>query len=324
MERVGPQPGALQPLPQRVLRRPAPAHRDRAGDRPEAEVHRLRRAGLGARRVDPGPDPEPAAGPPGGVRDRATCSWPTTSRWCGRSRTGSRSCTSATSWRARRGRSSTRRRCTRTPTRSCRRCRSRTRSASAAAAGSCSQGDLPEPDRPAQRLRLPDALLPGPGALRDRGAAAASSWRRATSWPATSRSRRRTCPKRIDLSAQGIEDTEAASAPPTRTSSRPTPATTRGSRPRGCSAGSSAGPRQRQPVGSWYSQPGCQSNSAVANSAEVAAEQQVVERPPVRGVGDQQDPRAIPLPRNVVAAAPTCERRRRDSSRRPATGRRCG
>ena len=34
------------------------------------QVHRLRRAGLGARRVDPGPDPQPAARPPGGVRDR--------------------------------------------------------------------------------------------------------------------------------------------------------------------------------------------------------------------------------------------------------------
>ena len=30
MEQVGPQPRALQPLPARVLRRPAPAHRRRA------------------------------------------------------------------------------------------------------------------------------------------------------------------------------------------------------------------------------------------------------------------------------------------------------
>ena len=38
MERVGPQPRALQPLPARVLRRPAPAHRHRPGPRPAAEA----------------------------------------------------------------------------------------------------------------------------------------------------------------------------------------------------------------------------------------------------------------------------------------------
>ena len=60
-----PQPGALQPLPARVLRRPAAAHRrgPRAGPQPAPD--RGRRAGVGARRVDPGADPEPAEGPPG-------------------------------------------------------------------------------------------------------------------------------------------------------------------------------------------------------------------------------------------------------------------
>ena len=59
---------AHRPLSARILRRPAPAHRHRpravgrsgAGDR--------RRAGVGARRVDPGADPEPVPRPAGGVR----------------------------------------------------------------------------------------------------------------------------------------------------------------------------------------------------------------------------------------------------------------
>ena len=50
-------------LSARVLRRPAPAprHRPRAGGRAEAD--RLRRAGVGARRLHPQPDPQPAQGP---------------------------------------------------------------------------------------------------------------------------------------------------------------------------------------------------------------------------------------------------------------------
>ncbi len=57
------QPGALQPAPARVLRRPAPAHRRRARDRAQAQADRRRRAGLGTRRLDPGADPQPAARP---------------------------------------------------------------------------------------------------------------------------------------------------------------------------------------------------------------------------------------------------------------------
>src|SRR5436309_343436 len=51
------------PVPARVLGRPAPAHRHRAGTGVVAQARRARRAGLRARRVDPGPDPQPAAGP---------------------------------------------------------------------------------------------------------------------------------------------------------------------------------------------------------------------------------------------------------------------
>ena len=62
------QPGALQPLPARVLRRAAPAHRRGARARAQAEADRRRRAGLGARRLDPGADTQPAARPPARAR----------------------------------------------------------------------------------------------------------------------------------------------------------------------------------------------------------------------------------------------------------------
>ena len=49
-------------LPARVLGRPAPAHRHRARARAQPRLHRRRRAGLRARRVDPGADHQPARG----------------------------------------------------------------------------------------------------------------------------------------------------------------------------------------------------------------------------------------------------------------------
>ena len=66
----------------------------------QPEADRRRRAGLRARRVDPGAGRQPARGPAGRVRPRPTCSSPTTCRWCGTSPTGSRSCTSARSSRS--------------------------------------------------------------------------------------------------------------------------------------------------------------------------------------------------------------------------------
>ena len=60
MELVGLNRGALQPLSVGVLGRAAPAHRHRARARPAARARDLRRAGLGARRVDPGADRQPA------------------------------------------------------------------------------------------------------------------------------------------------------------------------------------------------------------------------------------------------------------------------
>ena len=52
----------------RVLRRAVPAHLDRAGDRHRAEADHLRRAGLRARRVGAGADPQPARGHEGALR----------------------------------------------------------------------------------------------------------------------------------------------------------------------------------------------------------------------------------------------------------------
>ena len=65
---VGLNARARQPLPARVLRRPAPAHRHRPGARPRPGAARARRAGVGARRVDPGRRREPARGPAGPAR----------------------------------------------------------------------------------------------------------------------------------------------------------------------------------------------------------------------------------------------------------------
>ena len=81
MELRGAEPRALQPVPARVLGRPAPADRGRARARPATQADRVRRAGLGARRLDPGPG-------------RSTCS-----RTCRRSST-SRTCSSRTTCRS--------------------------------------------------------------------------------------------------------------------------------------------------------------------------------------------------------------------------------
>ncbi len=53
-------PGLRQPLPARVQRRPAPAHRHRPGAGHAPRLHRLRRAGFRPRRLCPGPGREPA------------------------------------------------------------------------------------------------------------------------------------------------------------------------------------------------------------------------------------------------------------------------
>ena len=70
-------------------------HRARARARPE--VRRRRRGGVRARRVDPGADPEPAAGPPAAARRSTLLFISHDLRVVEHSRTASRSCTSAAS-----------------------------------------------------------------------------------------------------------------------------------------------------------------------------------------------------------------------------------
>ena len=91
---VGLDPDLCEPLPAPVLRRPAPAGRHRPRPGGEARLHRVRRGGGGARRLDPGAGAEPAHGtaPAGSA---SPCSSATTLRSSSISRLGSRSCISA-------------------------------------------------------------------------------------------------------------------------------------------------------------------------------------------------------------------------------------
>ena len=86
----GAQPRALQPLPERVLRRPAPAHRHRPRRHAAPQGRHLRRAGVGARRVDPGAGHQPARRTCRTSSGSPTSSSPTTCRSCGRCRIASR------------------------------------------------------------------------------------------------------------------------------------------------------------------------------------------------------------------------------------------
>ena len=63
LEAVGLRRDYARRYPARILRRPAAAHRHRPRPRPRSRVHRVRRAGVGARRLDPVADPQPARRP---------------------------------------------------------------------------------------------------------------------------------------------------------------------------------------------------------------------------------------------------------------------
>ena len=96
-----------------------------------------------------------------------------TSRSCGRSRTGSRSCTSARSWRPRREQVMYSRPLAPVyPLPALRGADPGSKATGAPQVPDRASRRPSEPDRPAERVRLPNALLPGTGALRNRGAAA--------------------------------------------------------------------------------------------------------------------------------------------------------
>ena len=107
---VGLRPKGGRPLPARVLRRPAPAHRLRPRARPQPPPHRRRRARLGTRRLHPVPDPQPDEGLQQPTAS-PTSSSRTTSPCSSTSPTASASCTSASSSRSAPPRRSTRHAC---------------------------------------------------------------------------------------------------------------------------------------------------------------------------------------------------------------------
>ena len=190
MEQVGPEPRALQPLPARVLGRSAPADRRGARAGAEAEADHRGRAGLGARRLDPGTDPEPASRPPARARPDAG---PDRPRPLGREahvRPGGRDVPR----QDRRARGQ--RLAVQAPAPSVHRCAA----VGGPRAGAPPCGEPPhggaggrraEPDQSSAGLPLPPALPEGAGGLRARSSRRSSPRARARSPPATSRSRSR-------------------------------------------------------------------------------------------------------------------------------------
>ena len=142
-------PAPRPSLPARVQRRPAPAHRHRPGARRRAEVPRRRRTGVGARRVDPLADPQPAARPATAARLHDPVRVPRPRRRRAPLRPRRRDVPR----RDRRGRNARRRvpspRPSRTPRRCCRPCRCPIRSAATSASGSSSPATCPR--RPTRR-----------------------------------------------------------------------------------------------------------------------------------------------------------------------------
>ena len=150
------QPRALQPLPARVLRRPAAAHRHRPRAGAAAQADRRRRAGLRARRVDPGPGHQPARGPAGRARPDLRVHRARPVGGPAHLRPGRGHVPRQDRRAGRPRRSSTPSRGTRTRWRCCPRCPcpTRRRRDRASGSGSCWQGDVPSPLNPPPACRF--------------------------------------------------------------------------------------------------------------------------------------------------------------------------
>ena len=132
-----PQPRAPQPLPARVLRRPAPAGRHRPGARPRPEGAGPGRAGVGPGRVRPGRGRQPARGTAGPARPGVPVHRPRPVGGAAHLRPGRGHVPGQDRRDRHRASRSTTRPPTRTRRRCCRRCRCRTRRSSGSASGSC-------------------------------------------------------------------------------------------------------------------------------------------------------------------------------------------
>ncbi len=151
-------PGARQPVPARVLGRAAAAGGHRPGAGPRTRADRPRRAGVGARRVDPGRRGEPAGDAPGRAGAGLRVHRPRPVGGAPHLGPGGRHVPRARSWRRAPATRSTARPATPTRRPCCRPCRCPTRSSSRSGSGSSCRATCPRrPTRRAAAGSAPDA-----------------------------------------------------------------------------------------------------------------------------------------------------------------------
>ena len=186
-----PEPGLCRPLPARVFRRAAPAHRHRPRPGPQSGFHRLRRADLGAGCLDPGPGDQPAGRSAGQAGPDLPVHRPRPVDGAPYQRPGGGDVPGDPGRDWRRATSSTTTRCIPTPRRCSRPCRSpdpiRGRKAPAHHPGR----RRAQPGQPALRLPFPHPLPAGREDLRRATPDVARAWAPSTGWPVTWCSSRR-------------------------------------------------------------------------------------------------------------------------------------